>query len=633
MHDPRLVAAFTIAVMMVCVSTVPGHSERRVALVIGNGAYAKAPRLPNPPNDARDVAAALKRVGFDTIVGLDLDKAAMDEATIRFARAVRDADVAIFYYSGHALQFAGVNYLIPVDATLSDEADLRRMTRVDEIVVDLQKAGKVRILVLDSCRNNPLAEDMKRSIGLTRAASMQRGLARIDAPQGMIVAYATQAGATAADGTDRNSPYTQAFLRHIETQEEIGTIFRRISAEVYDATKHAQLPELSLSLIGEFYLHGQPAAASANGGPSAAERAWAEVKDTKNPVLLKEFVSRFGDSFYAALARNRLDELQNTRVTLTGPPVLPRPAEPCGNVPETVSWSSRAPRPLSRAEECALKPKDIFKECEKCPEMVVVPGGQFIMGSAPTEPNRLAREGPQHQVVIERPFAIGKFHVTVDQFAAFVAETGYDAGTRCSTEEDGKFEQRERSWRNPGFNQSASHPAVCLSWNDATAYASWLATKTGRSYRLLTEAEWEYAARAGTTTAFFFGDDEKDFCRYGNGLDQTGKAVIPGAKKWPNIPCNDRHPYAAPVGSFLPNRFGLYDMHGNAWQWVEDCSHESYQGAPSDGAPWTSGDCNIRIRRGGYWLNPSAVLRTAARLPAPAGFRGQSTGFRLARTL
>ncbi len=134
---------------------------------------------------------------------------------------------------------------------------------------------------------------MKRSIGLTRAASMQRGLARIDAPQGMIVAYATQAGATAADGTDRNSPYTQAFLRHIETQEEIGTIFRRISAEVYDATKHAQLPELSLSLIGEFYLSGPPAAAPANSGPSAAERAWAEVKDTKNPALLKEFVSRF----------------------------------------------------------------------------------------------------------------------------------------------------------------------------------------------------------------------------------------------------------------------------------------------------------------------------------------------------
>jgi len=222
---------------------VPGHAEKRVALVIGNGAYTSAPRLPNPHNDAEDVAAALKRSGFETIVGLDLDKSGMDDASIRFARAVREADVALLYYSGHAMQFAGVNYLIPIDAKLTDEADLRRMTRVDEIVSDLQQARTVRILVLDSCRDNPLAEELKRSIGLSRAASMQRGLARIDTPQGMVVAFATQAGATAADGTGRNSPYTGAFLKHIEMPDEIGTVFRRVSADVYEATKHAQLPE------------------------------------------------------------------------------------------------------------------------------------------------------------------------------------------------------------------------------------------------------------------------------------------------------------------------------------------------------------------------------------------------------
>src|ERR1700674_3350044 len=147
----------------------------------------------------------------------------MDDATIRFARAVRDADVAIFYYSGHAMQFAGVNYLMPVDAKLSDEADLRRLTRVEGGGAARQRARTVRILVLDSCRDNPLAEDLKRSIGLSRAASLQRGLARIDAPQGMIVAYATQAGRTAADGASRNSPYTAAFLKHVEAPDEIGT--------------------------------------------------------------------------------------------------------------------------------------------------------------------------------------------------------------------------------------------------------------------------------------------------------------------------------------------------------------------------------------------------------------------------
>ncbi len=232
----------------------PAKAEKRVALVIGNGAYANATPLPNPRNDAEDVAAALKRTGFSTIVGLDLTKDGMDDLAIQFARAVRGADVAVFYYSGHAMQFAGSNYLMPVDAKLTDEADLRRMMKVDDIIADLQEASALRLLVLDSCRDNPLAEDLKRSVGLTRSASVQRGLARIDSPQGMIVAYATQSGKTANDGSGRNSPYTAAFLKHIESPEEIGTVFRRISADVYAATDHTQLPELSLSLIGEYYL-------------------------------------------------------------------------------------------------------------------------------------------------------------------------------------------------------------------------------------------------------------------------------------------------------------------------------------------------------------------------------------------
>jgi uncharacterized caspase-like protein len=249
----RLVAAFVCAVMLICFGVAPGHAEKHVALVIGNGAYRSTPRLTNPRNDAEDVAAALKRTGFETIVGLDLDQSGMQEVAIRFARTAREAEVAVFYYSGHAIQYAGANYLLPVDAQLTDGADLRRLARVDDIVADLQQAKNLRILVLDSCRDNPLAEDLKR-----RSASVQRGLARLDSPQGMIVAYATQAGRTADDGAGRNSPYTAAFLKQIETPEEIGTVFRRISADVYQATQQKQLPELSLSLIGEFYLHGKP---------------------------------------------------------------------------------------------------------------------------------------------------------------------------------------------------------------------------------------------------------------------------------------------------------------------------------------------------------------------------------------
>src|SRR5690242_14813704 len=252
----RQALAVLLAVMLDLVA-VPSFAETRVALVIGNGAYQNAPRLPNPANDATDVAAALKRSGFETILATDLDKAAMDEVTIRFARAARAADVALFYYSGHAMQFGGVNYLAPVDARLVDEADLRRMVRLDEMVQDLQQAKNLRILVVDACRDNPLAEQLKRSLGTTRALPLQRGLAKIDSPEGMIVSYATQAGRTAEDGDGRNSPYTAAFLKNIEARDEIGTIFRRVSAEVYSATRQTQLPELSLSLIGEFYLNGK----------------------------------------------------------------------------------------------------------------------------------------------------------------------------------------------------------------------------------------------------------------------------------------------------------------------------------------------------------------------------------------
>lgn len=150
-----------------------------------------------------------------------------------------------------------MNYLAPIDTKLTDEADLRRMVRVDQITEDLQQAKNLRILVLDSCRNDPLADQLKRSIGATRAMKLERGLAKMDAPLGMIVAYSTQAGTEAEDGEGRNSPYTAAFLKNIEAKEEIGTIFRRISNAVYEKTNHGQLPELSLSITGEFYLNGK----------------------------------------------------------------------------------------------------------------------------------------------------------------------------------------------------------------------------------------------------------------------------------------------------------------------------------------------------------------------------------------
>jgi formylglycine-generating enzyme required for sulfatase activity len=311
---------------------------------------------------------------------------------------------------------------------------------------------------------------------------------------------------------------------------------------------------------------------------------------------------------------------------------------PCGGGAVTVSLASRCATPLSAAAERGLKPKDSFKECDNCPEMVVVPAGSFTMGSPIRETGRFNDEGPQHTVKVGKPLAAGKFHVTVDQFSAFVTETGYDPGSKCWTFEDGKGEERSgRSLLNPGFTQGGSHPAVCLNWSDAKAYVDWLARKTGKTYRLLTEAEWEYAARARTVPGVYprysFGNDEKDLCSYGNDADQTAKTSIPGAKDWTVAACNDGYAYTSPVGSFAANGFGVHDMQGNVWQWTEDCYHDSYAGAPSDGSAWTTGDCGRRVVRGGSWSNDPKSLRSASRYRDTPDYRDFNLGFRVGRTL
>ena len=307
-----------VVVALLFSAAAPVCADTRVALVIGNGAYAHVPHLPNPTHDAQDVAAALKRTGFQVILGTDLDQAGMQNAAISFARAARTADVAVFYYSGHAMQFAGVNYLIPVDAELRDEADLRRMARVDDILGDLQQAKNLRILVLDSCRDNPLADELKRSIGTTRGVSIGRGLAKMESPDGTIISYSTQAGRTAQDGSDRNSPYTTAFLQHVEDKDDIATVFHRIGASVYQTTKGTQVPELSISFFGEFYLNGKLQVTSSPSSSPAptdacanAEAHWKSAEAIGTLEAYQDHLLRFPTCTFADLARARIDSLKS----------------------------------------------------------------------------------------------------------------------------------------------------------------------------------------------------------------------------------------------------------------------------------------------------------------------------------
>jgi len=221
------------------------------------------------------------------------------------------------------------------------------------------------------------------------------------------------------------------------------------------------------------------------------------------------------------------------------------------------------------------------------------------MGSPDTEKGRDLDEGPQHEVAIPKPFAVARFDVTFDEWDACVADGGCDG-----------YIPPDQGWGR------GRRPAINMSWDNSQAYVVWVSRKTGKAYRMLTEAEWEYAARAGSTTVYYWGDEIG-----------KGNANCDGCgSKWDNQ-------QTSPVGSFAANAFGLYDMAGNVWQWVQDCYHESYIGAPADGSAWISVDCSRRVIRGGSWISLPQLLRSAGRFRNSADSRGNLLGFRVARTL
>jgi formylglycine-generating enzyme required for sulfatase activity len=256
--------------------------------------------------------------------------------------------------------------------------------------------------------------------------------------------------------------------------------------------------------------------------------------------------------------------------------------------------------PLSSAQQKALKARDTFRECENCPEMTVVPAGSFTMGSPPNERGRSADEGPQHRVTIARPFAVGRFEVTFAEWDACVDDGG------CND-----YTPSDQGWGR------GRRPVINVSWDDAKTYIAWLSKKTGKPYRLLSGSEYEYATRAGTQTAY----------PWGNAIGKNRANCHSCGSQW-----DARE--TAPVGSFAPNNFGLYDMVGNVREWTDDCYHDSYAGAPTDGSAWTSGtNCYHRVVRGGSFLLAPEFLRSASRYWFASDYRLRYLGFRVARTL
>ncbi|MBZ0148889.1 MAG: caspase domain-containing protein [Pseudorhodoplanes sp.] len=282
-------------------SASASHAEKRIALVIGNATYQNTPALSNPVNDGEDLAAALRRVGFTVVLERNLNKRGMEGAIARFARMSQDANTALFFYAGHGMQWRGINYLVPVDARMEDEFNLNfELTRLDDVLFGLERAKGVKILVLDACRNNPLLDRLNRTSS-TRDLMATRGFAKIETSRGMVIAYSTQINQVAVDGTGRNSPFTQALVKEIdEPGLEIGTMFRRVAAQVNKMTEGRQLPELSVSLLGEFYLNSR----------ETDLQTWAKIRTSSDPGQLKDFIARYPTSDLLANAQQRLDSIE-----------------------------------------------------------------------------------------------------------------------------------------------------------------------------------------------------------------------------------------------------------------------------------------------------------------------------------
>jgi formylglycine-generating enzyme required for sulfatase activity len=367
--------------------------------------------------------------------------------------------------------------------------------------------------------------------------SETRGLTVTSSPKGTYISYAAAPGAVAADGKGKHSPYTQAILDNLDAPGvKIEELFKRVRVRVSVETNGKQLPYTESSLIGDFYFR-------------------VPGNDPKQQIAAIVTVPK---------------------VT----PSTPSPATPAVGVYPT-----------------RYKPGDTFKDCDECPEMVVISAGRFMMGSPASEPGRDKEEGPQRRVTISKPFAVGKFEVTQ-------AEWRFVLGA------------------NPSQFRGDRNPVEMVSWDDAEAFVKNLSSKTGRPYRLLSEAEWEYAARSGATTPFHTGN-----------RITLGQANFNRNYTYSGTSKGDYLKRTVAVGSFAANNFGLHDMHGNVWEWVEDC-WRTYQGSPKDGGVSWGGDyCERRVLRGGSWFDVPRFLRAAHRFSSTSGYRDFSIGVRVARDL
>ena len=560
-------------------------AANRVALVIGNADYAEA-RLANPVKDARDISKKLGELGFQVQLVENMTHKQIGRTMAAFAKSLRPGDEVVVFYAGHGLQVKGVNYFPVVDADIQSEEDVpQNSLNLNALLETMEEARVgVKLLFLDACRNNPFAR---------RFRGGERGLARIGAaPSGTLIHFATRPGGVADDGTKGgNGLYTGALLRHLDAPGvSVETMVKRVAATVEQASNGKQEPWGEGSIKGEFYFRGG-AQAPASAALEAEQAAWQSAQRANTLAGFDAFLEEYPNGQFAKAARVARKALPAVSQPVSPPTPIPTLVlnQPSKN--ELVLNNLPTPTPTSVLSK-PLQAGQVVKDCDTCPEMVVIPGGGFVMGDGKSSEKD---DKPAHRVSISG-FLLGKFEVTQLQWRALMGN-------------------------NPSWfkNCGDTCPVEQMNWNDVQAYLKKLSEKTGQPYRLPTEAEWEYAARAGSHAKWHFGDDEAQLGRYAWFGNDQGNA--------------DKKTH--PVGEKLPNQFGLYDMHGNLPEWVQDCWHDHYKKAPNNGSAWLTGCSNAsaRVVRGGSWYSNPDGLRSAWRDRHDQAHPINNIGFRVARTL
>ena len=640
-------------------------NERRIALVIGNSAYKSSP-LRNPVNDAQDIAAALKKLGFDVMHSENADQITMKRAIRQFGRKLREGGIGLFYYAGHGVQVKGRNYLIPIGAQIETESEVEyEAVDAGRVLGQMEDAGNdLNIAILDACRDNPFTRSFR---------SREQGLAKMDAPKGSLIAYSTAPGSVAADGKGRNGIYTKYLLKHMRTPGlTIERVLKKVRIDVMGETVDKQVPWESSSLRGDFYFASSGTVMSRPSAEPAVSflEISANITDTRVLVDGREIgstpvtgitlspgshrirVEKEGYEAYEKQVRAEAGRTFSMQVYLDK--MKPRkgrlyvetdPRDAKVNIPGigrfyqgmelgpgrymvVVSSSGYEAKELSvtvdagedksldiRLEKLissALSVGDVWKDPLTDMEFVWVPAGCFQMGSPNSESGVYSDEGPVHEVCVDG-FWMSKYEVTNAHYRNY------------------KSNHDSKSYEGKSLN-GKSQPAVNVSWEEAKAYSKWMTRKHSSMYefRLPTEAEWEYAGRAGTTTARYWGNNPDDACRYANVHDLTSKLVYNFKYQYHN--CEDGYAVTSPVGSFTPNRFGLYDMLGNVWEWCEDIySEDAYRKHKKNNPLYTKGG-TYRVNRGGSWVYGWRFVRSTIRYRDMPGHGGPDLGFRLVRT-